>query len=148
MAGKRNKEAVMQVTDEMRKMKAAGMGTRAIAAKLGVGKTTVQKAFAKGGAGKVTPAGVKFNTVPGRTLSEFRSTYDKGTIIPAKVKAALKTLGSGWEYEVQFAKLAGVSLSDLGNFRDQFSDHVVTLRESRRAWAGTKATATAMKEML
>ena len=148
MVDKRNKEAVMQVSDEMRKMKAAGLSQRQMAAKLGVTKTTIAKAFRNGGAGKVAPAGVKFNTVPGRSLSEFRNTYDKSTIIPSKVKAALKTLGSGWEYEVQFAKLAGVSLSDLGNFRDQFADHVVTLRESRRAWAGTKATATAMKEML
>ncbi len=84
----------------------------------------------------------------GRSLDEFRHTYDKSTIIPARIKEGLSKLGSGWEYEVAFAKLAGVSLSDLGNFRDQFAAHVVTLRESRRAWAGTKATAGKMREML
>jgi len=84
----------------------------------------------------------------GRSLADFRATYDKATIIPAKVRAALKALGSGWEYEVQFAKLAGVSLADLGTFRDGFAEHVVSLREGRRAWAGTAATAKAMREML
>ena len=85
----------------------------------------------------------------GRSLTDFRQTYDKATIIPAKVKAALKALGTGWEYEVEFAKLAGVSLVDLGRFRDAFSDHVVSIgRDSKRAWAGTTATAKAMRDML
>jgi len=87
-------------------------------------------------------------TARGRSLSEFRQTYDKSTIIPSRVRAALKTLAGGWEYEVQFAKLAGVSLADLGLFRDEFAGHVVTLREGRRAWAGTVKTAQAMREML
>lgn len=85
----------------------------------------------------------------GRTLSDFRSEYDKSFIVPTKIKAALRTLGSGWDYEAAFAKLAGVSLSDLSSYRDQFADHVVSLnREGRRAWAGTPATAKAMKDML
>jgi hypothetical protein len=85
----------------------------------------------------------------GRSLAEFRNAYDKSTIIPGKVKAALKALGSGWEYEVDFAKMAGVSLGDLGKFRDQFAEYVVQIgRDSRRAWAGTKATADAMRDML
>ena len=100
-------------------------------------------AAAKGAAGMEEKA-----KAAGRSLSEFRATYDKDTIIPGKVRAALRLLGCGWDYEVQFAKLAGVSLADLGNYRDQFADHVVTLRESRRAWAGTVATAKAMKGML
>lgn len=84
----------------------------------------------------------------GRSLTEFKNTYDKNTIVPAKIKAALKLLGNGWDFEVNFAKLAGVSLADLGNFREMFVDHVVTLKESRRAWAGTIATAKAMREMV
>jgi hypothetical protein len=85
----------------------------------------------------------------GRSLSEFRASYDKSFIVPRKISAALKILGpSGWEYEVQFARIADVSLADLGNFRDQFSDHVVSLRESRRAWAGSKKTAKEMRAML
>jgi len=66
----------------------------------------------------------------GRTLAEFRQQYDKSTIVPGRVKAVLKQLGTGgWEYEVQFAKIAQVSLADLSVFRDQFSAHVVQLRE-------------------
>jgi hypothetical protein len=85
----------------------------------------------------------------GRSLTEFRATYDKATIVPTRVKAALKALGAGgWEYENIFARAAGVSLSDLANFRDAFAAHIVSLREGRRAWAGSAATATAMREMI
>jgi transcriptional regulator with XRE-family HTH domain len=130
----------------MLEMAAAGQSHSQIARKLGVAKSTVWKALHRAGPGgkAVAPAAKK----AGRSLAEFRQTYDKDTIIPGKVRAALREIGSGWEYEVQFAKLAGVSLADLSAYRDQFADYVVTLRESRRAWAGTVATAKAMKEML
>lgn len=84
----------------------------------------------------------------GKSLKEFRETYDKSTIVPQKIRNGLRMLGQGWEYEVQFAKMAGVSLADLGMFRDQFSEYVIPLRESRRAWAGTLGVAKAMREML
>jgi hypothetical protein len=84
----------------------------------------------------------------GKSLADFRQQYDKDFIIPTRVKAALKELGGGWEYEVQFAKVAGVSLADLGNYRDQFIDHVVTLKESRRVWAGTVQMAETMRGMI
>lgn len=85
-----------------------------------------------------------------KTLADFRQTYDKSTIVPSKVKSALKALGaSGWEYEVPFARSAGVSMSDLGNFREMFAEYIVTLnRENKRAWAGSPATAKVMREML
>jgi hypothetical protein len=85
----------------------------------------------------------------GRSLAEFRSTFDKSFIVPQRIKAALKELGAGWEYEVPFSKAAGVSLADLGNFREQFIDHVVQVeRGGRRAWAGTKAVAAQMRAMI
>ena len=85
----------------------------------------------------------------GKTLADFRQAYDKATIVPAKVKAALKELGAnGWEYESQFHRIAGVSLSDLAMFRDQFAGHIVNLRDSRRAWAGSEKTAKTMREMI
>ena len=69
--------------------------------------------------------------------------------MPWKVREALRILGNGWEYEVAFAKAAGVSLADLATYRDQFAAHVVQLsREGRRAWAGTKAAADQMRKML
>jgi hypothetical protein len=86
----------------------------------------------------------------GRTLSEFRAAYDKATIVPARIRAALKALGkTGWEYEAEFAKAAGLSLQDLGRFRDQFADYVVSIgRSARRAWAGHTTTAQRMRDML
>jgi hypothetical protein len=85
----------------------------------------------------------------GRSLAEFRAAYDKSTIVPGRVKAAIKALGAGgWEYEVQFARNAGVSLADLAAFRDEFASHIVQLKEGRRAWAGSAKAAQQMREML
>jgi hypothetical protein len=112
----------------------------------GVSARSIRRALARGAASPhPIPTQAK---KAGRSLSEFRSLYDKDFIVPNRIKAALKILGGGWEYESQFARMAEVSLADLGNYRDQFADHVITLRESRRAWAGTVATAKAMREMV
>lgn len=139
--------------EAMQAMKQYGSQRKA-AEGLRVSRKTLRKALAVVGSDKGvrqvdTQAAAK-SAKAGRTLSEFRATYDKATIIPAKVTAALKQLGpQGWEYEVEFAKLAGVSLMDLGKFRDKFAEHVVQIgRDSRRAWAGSKSTAQAMREML
>ena len=84
-----------------------------------------------------------------RTLADFRATYSKAFIVPQRVRAAIRKLGAGWEYEVEFARSAGVSLIDLGHVRGEFAAHVVQLtRDGRRAWAGTEATAKAMRDML
>ncbi len=116
---------------------------RAASRALGCSHKTLWKALHRDAA-KLPDAGSK-----GRSLAEFRSAYDKGYIVPRKITAALKALRNGWEYEVQFARLAGVSLADLAAFRDQFAEHVVSLhRDGRRAWAGTAAVAREMKEML
>jgi len=86
---------------------------------------------------------------PGKSLSEFKAAYDKDFIIPQRIRTALKELGAGWEFEVPFAKSAGVSLADLSAYRPAFADHVVEIRrDSKRAWAGTKATAVSMRKML
>ena len=86
----------------------------------------------------------------GRSLSEFRSTFDRDTIFPKKIDAALTQLGKdGWAYEVEFAKLAGIGLAQLATYREAYAEHVVPLnRDSKRAWAGSKAMAAKMREML
>lgn len=85
----------------------------------------------------------------GRSLAEFRAQHDKDFIIPARIKEGLKQLGDSWAYEMEFVKLAGVSLGDLGNYREQFAEHVVVVRrDGKRAWAGTTASAAKMREML
>jgi len=84
-----------------------------------------------------------------KTLTSFRELYDRSFIVPKRIKAALKMLGNGWEYEVDFAKLAGVSLSELSTHRDDFPDNVVQIgRDGRRAWAGTKSLAAQMRNMI
>ncbi len=86
----------------------------------------------------------------GKSLDDFRNTFDKATIIPAKIKKALEKMGpNNWMYESEFAKLAEVNLHDLGNFREEFAAYVVTIgRDSKRAWGGSPATAQKMREML
>lgn len=85
----------------------------------------------------------------GRSLNDFRATYDKSYIVPKKIREALKRLGTGgWAYEIEFVKEAGVTLGDLGGFREQFAEYIVPLRDSRRAWAGSPSTAKQLREML
>lgn len=87
----------------------------------------------------------------GRTLDEFKASFDKSYIVPAKVKAALAELGGGWMTEIEFAKHAGVSVVDLNAYRETFEEHVVVLggqHKGKRLWAGTKAAAAKMREML
>lgn len=87
----------------------------------------------------------------GRSIDEFKASYDKSYIVPGKIKAALQKLEHSWLYEVDFAKLAGVNLADLGAFRSAFEDHVVVLSgqdRGKRVWTGTKAAATKMREMI
>lgn len=84
----------------------------------------------------------------GRSLAEFKQAYDKNTIIPQKIKAALKELGSAWEYESEFIKRAGINYTDINAFRDMFADHVVVIkRESKKIWCGTASFANQLKEL-
>ncbi len=85
----------------------------------------------------------------GKSLAEFKQTYDKDTIVPQKIRDALEQLGEGWEYEAPFAKLAGISMTDMGTYREQFADYIVYLRrDAKKVWAGTKKLAVQMREML
>lgn len=120
----------------------------------GLGEKKVREWLKRNGGGRLGRASVTTASKPVeikrvKTLSDFRNTYDKATIVPAKVKAAIKAMGqNGWEYEVEFGRMAGVRLSDLAAFRDMFADFVVGLKDNRRAWAGSVKTAKTMREML
>lgn len=129
-------------------------GLRPAARALGIDNGWLSR-IAKRAAGPLTGPATVSRVVDGKpkgvkTLADFRQTYDKDTIVPAKVREAIGRLGSGgWEYEVDFAKMAGVSLYDLGRVRDRFAANIVSIgRESKRAWAGSKALAQQMREML
>lgn len=121
---------------------------RAAATALGISRTTFRRIH-KGQKSTVQTKFTPSSPAKGKSLTDFRKAYDKDFIVPKKVRDAIKELGSTWEYESVFAKNAGVSLSDLGNYRDMFSDYIVSLkRDGKRAWAGTKQLAQQMREMV
>lgn len=86
------------------------------------------------------------------TFDDFRAQFDRETVIPAKISAALRELGNGWLYETEFAQLAGVGLNDLGRFRDAFADHHLEARapgrSARRVWVGSVEIAAQMRAMV
>jgi hypothetical protein len=86
----------------------------------------------------------------GKSLLDFRAEHDKSYIVPRKIRDALAKLGDGWQYEVEFLRLAGLSTGDLATYREEFKDFTVTVggRSPRRIWVGTKALAQQMREMI
>ena len=87
-------------------------------------------------------------SIAARSVTDFRNTYDMNTIVPKKIAAGFKQLGAGWLYESEFAKSAGLTMKDLGNFRDNYAEHIVVVKEGRRVWAGKKTVAEQMRQMI
>lgn len=87
-----------------------------------------------------------------KTLADFKAAHDKSFIVPQRIKAGIEKIGAdGWEYEADFVKLSGVNQNDIAKFREQFVDNVVLIKQDgreRRVWAGSKALATKLREML
>lgn len=75
-----------------------------------------------------------------KSLDSFRAAYDKNVVIPNKIKAAfvgmLKESAEAWAHEAEMLKLAGISTTELGQFRSQFEDHIVEVggRNAKRVW--------------
>lgn len=123
---------------------------------LGIARSTLQHRF--NAATKLTPltppTPATFRPMlpqqkVGKSLSDFRAAHDKDYIIPRKIKAALQQLGNGWEYEVDFLRIAQVSTTDLALYRDRFVDNwLVVDRSGKRVWAGTKGLADEMRSMV
>lgn len=90
-------------------------------------------------------------TTKKKTLNDFRAAHDKSFAIPAKIKAALESLGKdSWEYEAEFMRRVGVGTGDFARFRDKFDEFCVSVPgngRSKRVWAGSKALADKMREM-
>lgn len=86
----------------------------------------------------------------GKSLDEFRAAHDPNYIVPRKIKDGLAQLGDSWEYEVPFLRLCGLSVTQLANFREQFEEFYVATKgkNPKRCWAGTKATAQKLREMI
>jgi len=90
-----------------------------------------------------------------RTIADFRSVHDKNVIIPNKIRAALEAMRKigpeHYEYEADFIKLAGISNTDMGSFRDQFLAHIVETpnvrgNASRRVWFADAKVAKKLRE--
>jgi hypothetical protein len=68
-------------------------------------------------------------TAKPRTLADFRAAHDPDVIVPNKIRVALEKVGAAgpenFEYEMEFAKLAGISVNQLAAYRDQFAKHIV-----------------------
>ena len=90
----------------------------------------------------------------GKDLAAFRAQHDRNFIVPRKIEEAIKKLGPDcWEYEQPFQKLAEISNTDVGLFREKFMDFIVEVKGSsrssaRRIWCGSKALATKLRQML
>lgn len=78
-----------------------------------------------------------------KNVEDFRAAHDNNVIVPQKIRAALAAMlkvgPEQWEYEADFMKLAGVSQTQIGAFREGFIDHIVDApglsgRTARRVW--------------
>ena len=122
---------------------------KAAAAALGLSKTSFRKRLMRNTGGETVTAPKPKQNGPVKTLSDFQQTYDKDTIVPAKVREAIAALDGGWVYESEFTRLSGVSFADLSTYRDEFSSYIVFVkRDSKRIWAATPELAEQMRRML
>jgi len=122
-------------------------GNKSMAARqAGIPRRTFVRLLERGSVPQRSP--VVSSSVQARSLSDFRQTYDKETIIPRAVQSAFKQLGSGWVYEAEFVKLAGIALKDLAIFRDRYADHLVVVADHRRIWVGKTHVAEEMRRMV
>lgn len=78
-----------------------------------------------------------------KTLADFRAAHDRNVIVPNKIRAALAALlkegPENYEYESDLIRRAGISQTDMGEYRDLFVDHIVTTpslrgKSGRRVW--------------
>jgi transposase len=121
-----------------------------IARKENMCRSTIQKYLKKAGiVAKAQKPAQDPDQPKKKKLSEFRAMYDKSYFVPRKIQAALKKLGDGWEYEIDFCKITQVSLQDLSRVREQFAEYLVCIgRDGRRVWTGSKKVAEQMRQMV
>ena len=75
--------------------------------------------------------------------------------VPNRIRAALAELekaegAEGWEYEADLMRRQKISQTDMAQFREQFSGHVVETggNKSRRVWFATVKAANAARAAL
>ena len=90
-----------------------------------------------------------------KSLADFRAAHDPNVIIPAKIRAALDAMlkegPEQWEYELEFMKRAGISQTQIGAFRPQFEQHIVTTgstgrQNAKRVWFADPKVAKKVRE--
>lgn len=85
------------------------------------------------------------------TVADFRSLHDRNVIVPTKIRATfaamLKEHPEMWHYELDFIKRAGISTTDIGQFREQFIDHVVETsgKNPKRVWFASAKVAAKLR---
>lgn len=86
----------------------------------------------------------------GKDLEAFRALHDKSYLVPKKITEGLAALGDSWEYEAEFIRRCGLSQTDMGAYRDKFHEFYISVpgKNPKRAWAGTKKFATALRAKL
>jgi hypothetical protein len=79
-----------------------------------------------------------------RSLDTFRAAYDKGVIVPNKIRAALEKLEkdegpTAWRHDNEIRELAGISTTELAEFRDRFQDNIVVTAggKGKNVWFAT-----------
>ncbi len=81
------------------------------------------------------------SSIPGRTLADFKNTYDANIVVPAKIEAALARIGSEYRTALEFQKEADVSMTELARFRDQYEEYIAVVKtkdsKPRDMWFGT-----------
>ena len=88
----------------------------------------------------------------GRSIQDFRENHDKSYMVPKRIRDAIEKLEDSWLYEMEFMKLAGISSTDIGTYRDEFEEFWFSASYSgrnsaKRIWCGTKALANKLREM-
>lgn len=84
----------MKITKEMQEWRAAGMSLQKIADRLGCGKTSVQRAFARSGRVSAPKPPAAPSSVKVRNLTDFRREHDQAW----KIRDGLKRLFAGGVY--------------------------------------------------
>jgi len=118
------------------------------AKKLEITRSKLRRILAAARKGKTTCLKSNTPSASVKTLKDFRSLYDKNVTVPRKIKEALKRLGvNGWTYEAELIHDAGISQTDMGNFRHLFLDFYVEMK-SKRVWAGSAKFAQTLRGMI
>jgi hypothetical protein len=90
------------------------------------------------------------SSIPGRSLTAFKNTYDKSIVVPAKIEAALARISTEYRTSLEFQKEADVSMTELAAFRDQYEDYIVVVKtkdsKPKDIWFGSTELAAEARE--